>query len=50
MSKIEKLKAIHNYVRSFPKYFYDVVTMSKIEKLKAIHNALAAIEDEKRML
>ena len=38
MSKIEKLKAIHNIFASVSQTIMDVVTMSKIEKLKAIHN------------
>ena len=38
MSKIEKLKAIHNVWLHLLEKALDVVTMSKIEKLKAIHN------------
>ena len=38
MSKILKMKAIHNCVFRCPKDFCAVVTMSKILKMKAIHN------------
>ena len=38
MSKIQKLKAIHNTWQPQTKRTVAVVTMSKIQKLKAIHN------------
>ncbi len=38
MSKILKMKAIHNIVRSASYSSNAVVTMSKILKMKAIHN------------
>ena len=38
MSKIGKMKAIHNYRDVGQPGFVDVVTMSKIGKMKAIHN------------
>ena len=38
LSKIEKMKAIHNLMLFFLKLYCDVVTLSKIEKMKAIHN------------
>ena len=39
LSKIEKMKAIHNNMKTFIRFVCDVVTLSKIEKMKAIHNA-----------
>ena len=38
LSKIEKMKAIHNKVLIIHLKLLDVVTLSKIEKMKAIHN------------
>ena len=38
MSKIGKMKAIHNPARSVRRRSQGVVTMSKIGKMKAIHN------------
>ena len=38
MSKIEKMKAIHNTKKKYNAEVDDVVTLSKIEKMKAIHN------------
>ena len=43
MSKIEKMKAIHNLRQIYVKNMIDVVTMSKIEKMKAIHNLCSSI-------
>ena len=38
MSKVLKMKAIHNYCIIRPKCNTAVVTMSKVLKMKAIHN------------
>ena len=38
MSKIGKMKAIHNFALRWPLKHVDVVTMSKIGKMKTIHN------------
>ena len=38
LSKIEKMKAIHNRLELYCEVRQDVVTLSKIEKMKAIHN------------
>ncbi len=38
MSKIQKMKAIHNSFQTFAIASSTVVTMSKIQKMKAIHN------------
>ena len=38
LSKIEKMKAIHNKMLDVKLKVDDVVTLSKIEKMKAIHN------------
>ena len=39
LSKIEKMKAIHNNNNGHLSSMLDVVTLSKIEKMKAIHNS-----------
>ena len=41
MSKIGKMKAIHNDIGLIHGGLIDVVTMSKIGKMKAIHNQRA---------
>ena len=38
MSKIQKMKAIHNAAAAAVFALSTVVTMSKIQKMKAIHN------------
>ena len=38
MSKVEKMKAIHNLRLMLRRLLHGVVTMSKVEKMKAIHN------------
>ena len=38
LSKIEKMKAIHNPLNTLPACPRDVVTLSKIEIMKATHN------------
>ena len=40
LSKIEKMKAIHNKAVIVPVDEIDVVMLSKIEKMKAIHNSV----------
>ena len=40
MSKILKMKAIHNICSCVPSPISAVVTMSKILKMKAIHNGI----------
>ena len=40
LSKIQKMKAIHNCRLSHPAPRSDVVNLSKIQKMKAIHNGL----------
>ena len=40
MSKIGKMKAIHNLQQTFQRMAFAVVTMSKIGKMKAIHNRI----------
>ena len=44
MSKILKMKAIHNLVEEIHKAGQAVVTMSKILKMKAIHNGQVSSE------
>ena len=50
MSKIGKMKAIHNQERRVSAGAPDVVTMSKIGKMKAIHNVVVPVSLSDRML
>ena len=42
MSKVVKMKAIHNFGFDIYEYADAVVTMSKVVKMKAIHNRESA--------
>ena len=50
MSKIKKMKAIHNHALTVMAKTFDVVTMSKIKKMKAIHNFVVVAEMPDAML